>query len=140
MAPGMAGGLWGSICQIGIAKFADGELAGEWSTFVDPEDYFDDVNIAIHGIERIGIIRETDFRTLTENHVSSTRVRSPLDFVWPVRKSNPTSTPSNHPARPLLRLQSRKPQRNNQDPHRTNDNNPACTDACRRRTSQCQPG
>jgi len=38
----------GSICQ--IAKFVDGQLAEDWSTLVDPEDYFDDVNISIHGI------------------------------------------------------------------------------------------
>lgn len=41
----------GSICQIGLARFADGQLAEEWSTLVDPEDYFDEVNISIHGIE-----------------------------------------------------------------------------------------
>ena len=40
-----------SICQIGIAKFADGNLVSEWSTLIDPEDYFDEVNISIHGIE-----------------------------------------------------------------------------------------
>ena len=39
-----------SICQIGLAKFVDGQLAEEWSTFVDPEEYFDEVNISIHGI------------------------------------------------------------------------------------------
>lgn len=41
----------GSICQIGIARFADGQLVEEWSTLLDPEDYFDAVNISIHGIE-----------------------------------------------------------------------------------------
>ncbi len=41
----------GSICQIGLAKFVNGELVEEWSTLVDPEDYFDEVNISIHGIE-----------------------------------------------------------------------------------------
>jgi DNA polymerase-3 subunit epsilon len=41
----------GSICQIGLAKFVDGQLADEWCTLVDPQDYFDDVNISIHGIE-----------------------------------------------------------------------------------------
>ena len=40
-----------SICQIGLAKFVDGNLAEEWSTLVDPEDYFDEVNVSIHGIE-----------------------------------------------------------------------------------------
>lgn len=42
----------GSICQIGVARFVDGQLVEEWSTFVDPEDYFDDVNISIHGIDQ----------------------------------------------------------------------------------------
>jgi DNA polymerase-3 subunit epsilon len=40
-----------SICQVGVARFADGKLAGEWSTLVDPEDEFDGMNISIHGIE-----------------------------------------------------------------------------------------
>lgn len=39
-----------SICQIGIAKYAAGQLVDEWSVLVDPEDYFDHFNIAIHGI------------------------------------------------------------------------------------------
>lgn len=39
-----------SICQIGIAKFAAGKLVEEWSSLIDPEDYFDSINVAIHGI------------------------------------------------------------------------------------------
>lgn len=39
-----------SICQIGIAKFAGGLLVEEWSSLIDPEDYFDPINIHIHGI------------------------------------------------------------------------------------------
>lgn len=42
----------GSICQVGLARFVDGRVAEEWCTLVDPEDYFDEVNISIHGIER----------------------------------------------------------------------------------------
>ena len=41
----------GSICQIGLATFTNGRLTDTWSTLIDPEDYFDDVNISIHGIE-----------------------------------------------------------------------------------------
>jgi DNA polymerase-3 subunit epsilon len=41
----------GSICQLGLAHFRDGALAGEWKTYVDPEDYFDPVNTSIHGID-----------------------------------------------------------------------------------------
>lgn len=39
-----------SICQIGVAKFAKGELADEWVTYVNPQDYFDPMNVSIHGI------------------------------------------------------------------------------------------
>lgn len=40
-----------SICQIGIAKYEKGVLAEEWESYVDPEDYFDGINVAIHGID-----------------------------------------------------------------------------------------
>jgi DNA polymerase-3 subunit epsilon len=40
-----------SICQIGIACFRNGEILDEWETYVDPEDYFDGINISIHGID-----------------------------------------------------------------------------------------
>jgi DNA polymerase-3 subunit epsilon len=40
-----------SICQIGLVRFVNGGIVEEWSTLVDPEDYFDEVNISIHGIE-----------------------------------------------------------------------------------------
>ncbi len=39
-----------SICQIGIAKFEDNKLIDEWCSLIDPEDYFDPINISIHGI------------------------------------------------------------------------------------------
>jgi DNA polymerase-3 subunit epsilon len=40
-----------SICQIGIASFADGKVKDEWSTLINPEDYFDLINVSIHGID-----------------------------------------------------------------------------------------
>src|SRR5262249_8744124 len=39
------------ICQIGIARFRNGTLADEWKTYVDPQDYFDAINVSIHGID-----------------------------------------------------------------------------------------
>lgn len=39
-----------SICQIGVAKYHNGILVEEWSSLIDPEDYFDFINIDIHGI------------------------------------------------------------------------------------------
>ena len=39
-----------SICQIGLAKYRDGQLIEERSSLINPEDYFDFINIDIHGI------------------------------------------------------------------------------------------
>ena len=50
-----------SICQIGVAKYVDGELTEEWSTIVDPEDYFDYINIGIHGITEKDVIGSPTF-------------------------------------------------------------------------------
>jgi len=40
-----------SICQIGIACYSEGSLSEEWKSYIDPEDYFDTINISIHGID-----------------------------------------------------------------------------------------
>jgi DNA polymerase-3 subunit epsilon len=40
-----------SICQIGLVKCENGILLDEWKTYVDPEDYFDGINVSIHGID-----------------------------------------------------------------------------------------
>ena len=39
-----------SICQIGLAKYVAENLVDECSSLVNPEDYFDLINIHIHGI------------------------------------------------------------------------------------------
>lgn len=39
-----------SICQIGIVAFEDGQEVGAEARYVDPRDYFDPYNVAIHGI------------------------------------------------------------------------------------------
>ena len=39
-----------SICSIGAATFEDGKLAGEWSSLINPHDWFHPINVAIHGI------------------------------------------------------------------------------------------
>lgn len=44
-----------SICQIGLALFKNGTLHKEWKTYIDPEDFFDEVNISIHGIDETKI-------------------------------------------------------------------------------------
>ena len=40
-----------SICQVGVVEFRDGKLHDSWESLVNPEDYFDDMNVSIHGIE-----------------------------------------------------------------------------------------
>lgn len=40
-----------SICQVGIAVFQDGQLSESWGTLVNPETYFLEINMEIHGIE-----------------------------------------------------------------------------------------
>jgi len=50
-----------SICQIGIARFQGGKLLGEWSTLVDPEDYFDFINTDIHGITEEDVVGAPKF-------------------------------------------------------------------------------
>lgn len=46
-----ANGDMASICQIGLARFSNGEMVEEWSSLIDPEDWFSPVNISVHGIE-----------------------------------------------------------------------------------------
>lgn len=50
-----------SICQIGLARFKDGKLVEEWSSLVDPEDYFDFINIDIHGIAEEDVVGAPTF-------------------------------------------------------------------------------
>ena len=50
-----------SICQIGLAKFVDGVLVSEWSSLIDPEDYFSDINIGIHGISEDDVVGKPTF-------------------------------------------------------------------------------
>ena len=39
-----------TICQIGIVHVRDGQVRDRWVSLVDPEDWFDAWNIAIHGL------------------------------------------------------------------------------------------
>lgn len=55
-----------SICQIGVAKFADGQLIEQWSSLVNPEDDFDPINIQIHGITPTDVIGAPSFPELRD--------------------------------------------------------------------------
>jgi DNA polymerase-3 subunit epsilon len=83
----------GSICQIGIAKFDAGKLIESWSSLVDPEDYFDDINISIHGIDERRVkgqpplpqlsarIRELMQNTVSVCHTNFDRVATQRAFA-----------------------------------------------------------
>ena len=63
-----------SICQIGIAVYRDATLATEWKTLVDPEDFFDAINVSIHGIDEraiLGAPRLPDVAGCIYNHMSN---------------------------------------------------------------------
>ena len=59
-----------SICQIGIVQVRNGTLGKEWSTLVDPEDWFDPWNVSIHGIDRKAV---KGAPTLPDLHAEMTR-------------------------------------------------------------------
>lgn len=40
-----------TICQIGIARCDQDSVLDEWKTYIDPETYFDGINVSIHGID-----------------------------------------------------------------------------------------
>jgi len=54
-----------SICQIGIAKYINGILSDEWKTYINPEDYFDEINISIHGIDELVVSEAPIFSQIT---------------------------------------------------------------------------
>lgn len=62
-----------SICQIGLVHFKDGSLQEEWKTYVDPEDFFDEINVSIHGIDETTVKGAPIFRDI------SNRICSYLD-------------------------------------------------------------
>lgn len=50
-----------SICQIGIVDFEAGSAKQVWQSTVNPEDYFDDNNVVIHGITEEAVKRAPTF-------------------------------------------------------------------------------
>ena len=55
-----------SICQIGLARFEAGQLVEEWSTLVNPEEYFAKVNIFIHGIDAKAVVGQPRLPEISE--------------------------------------------------------------------------
>lgn len=40
-----------TICQIGVASYRRGDLVDQWCSYIDPQDYFDLMNVFVHGID-----------------------------------------------------------------------------------------
>jgi|SRR5690625_267759 len=55
-----------SICQIGLAEYENGRLVDLWSSLIDPEDYFDVINMEIHGISELDVVGKPGFPEIFE--------------------------------------------------------------------------
>jgi DNA polymerase-3 subunit epsilon len=55
-----------SICQIGVVRFQDGKIAETWQTLLNPEDYFDGVNVSIHGIDEHAVADAPRFPDISQ--------------------------------------------------------------------------
>lgn len=55
-----------SICQIGIVAFENGSVKDSWQSLVNPEDYFDGINVSIHGIDECAVKLAPTFPKLFE--------------------------------------------------------------------------
>ena len=62
-----------SICQVGVARFADGALCGEWKSYVDPRTWFLPANVAKHGINQEAVSGAPTLPEIEDN------LRSQLD-------------------------------------------------------------
>lgn len=50
-----------SICQVGVAVYEAGELVESWGVLVDPECWFADINVSVHGITAADVAGSPNF-------------------------------------------------------------------------------
>jgi DNA polymerase III subunit epsilon len=55
-----------SICSIGAAVFDDGKVVSEFYSLIDPEDYFDAVNVSIHGIDEEMVVGAPTYQKVAD--------------------------------------------------------------------------
>lgn len=55
-----------SICQVGIAVVRSAEIKDVWTQLIDPHDFFDPHNTAIHGIDHKMVIGHPRFEELCD--------------------------------------------------------------------------
>jgi DNA polymerase-3 subunit epsilon len=59
-----------SICQVGAVTFQDGTVIDKWGTLVNPEDYFDWINVNTHGIDESSVIGAPTFKNIVSELAS----------------------------------------------------------------------
>ncbi len=53
-----------SICQLGAVSFQGGKPVKTWQTLINPKDYFDPMNVSIHGIDEEMVKDAPTFRKI----------------------------------------------------------------------------
>ena len=56
-----------SICSLGVAVFENNFLVSEWYSLIDPQDYFDGMNVSIHGIQESDVSGAPTFKKAAED-------------------------------------------------------------------------
>lgn len=54
----------GSICAVGVVGVRDAKVTDRWSTLVNPEDEFNEINVGIHGITPDQVARAPTFEVV----------------------------------------------------------------------------
>jgi DNA polymerase-3 subunit epsilon len=55
-----------SICQIGVVQFRDSAIVHEWKSYVNPNDYFDPMNVSVHGIDEAAVDSAPTFTDIAD--------------------------------------------------------------------------
>lgn len=55
---------YASICQVGVVQATPEGIVDEWSSYVDPEDYFDAFNVSMHGIDTDRVLGAPNFKSI----------------------------------------------------------------------------
>lgn len=56
-----------SICLIGLVAFEGGRVVNRWKVLVNPEDYFDGTNVALHGITQQAVKDAATFPKVSDS-------------------------------------------------------------------------
>lgn len=93
---------YSSLCQIGIAEFDNGQIVNQWSSLINPEEYFDFFNIEIHGINEETVKDAPTFKEVYDelNSWLSNRVavhHMPFDRIAITRACEKYNLESVHP-------------------------------------------